>query len=70
MDGQFGGLYRRCDCDERGIPEKKCPHPWYYRVRHAGEERRASVAPGPEGKKLALLKLREIHSLGRSTSAS
>lgn len=60
VEGQFGGVFRRCDCRKRKVPEKKCPHPWYYRVRHDGEMRKMSVAPGAEGKRLAFLKLREI----------
>lgn len=57
---QFGGVYRRCRCRKEGIRDEDCPHPWYYRVRHGGEQIRRSVGPGPEGKKIAWQKVYEL----------
>jgi integrase len=60
VEAQFGGVYRRCSCDKQGVPPARCPHPWYYRVRHKGREIRRSVGPGPKCEKVAWDKLREF----------
>lgn len=60
IEGQFGGVYRRCGCADLGISEARCPHPWYYRVRHGTREIRKKVGPGPKGKKTAWQRLQQI----------